>query len=453
MTQRILVVDDDENTRSLFDGLLRDKPCETEFACNATEARRRFKDRDYNLILMDQRLPDGNGLDLLREWRAQRPQLMAILITGYADVRDAVRAVRDGLFDYLTKPFDDLDDLEAIINRGLELDRAYREIDALRESMLEENPAPVIVGQSAESETLITKIKQVAPLDVTILIEGESGTGKELVAKTVHARSSRASGPFMEVNCGALSESLLESTLFGFEKGAFTGAAKTTPGYLESADGGTLFLDEITDMSPKLQASLLSVLQERKFLRLGSTKPRDSDFRLIGATNKNLLEEVRTGNFREDLYYRINVVNLTIAPLRDRPDDIIPLAIHFLELFASKYGKPFNTFTPDALALLERYVWPGNVRHLKHAIERVVALHSDGPIDASDFEEIDDDEPYNDTDDEAAVHSYQRERAKFEREYLSRLIEKAGGNMSEAARMSGISRQNLYVRLKKWDMS
>jgi len=454
MTQRILVVDDDEYTRSLFAGLLGTKPCETDFACDAAEARRHFQTADFNLILMDQRLPDGNGLDLLREFRAQRPQQIAILITGYADVRDAVRAVREGLFDYLTKPFEELEELEAIIEKGLELDRAYREIDALRETLQDDNLAPVIIGHSAEAEALQTQIKQVAPLDVTVLIEGESGTGKELAAKSIHARSPRAGGPFMEVNCGALSEQLLESTLFGYEKGAFTGAVKATPGYLEEADGGTLFLDEIADMSTKLQSSLLRVLQEHSFVRLGSTKVRDSDFRLVCATNKRLLDEVRDGRFREDLYYRINVVNLDIPPLRDRQDDIIPLAIHFLEFFGTKFKKDVGPMTPDALAALERFPWPGNVRQLKHAIERSVALHPGGPVRAADLGDVTDDaELATAADADDAVLSYQRERTSFERDYLSRLLEKAGGNVSEAARMSGISRQNLYVRLKRWEVS
>ena len=228
--QKILIVDDDKYMRILLEGVFRDKPAAVQIASNVAEARRLFADTDFNLIIMDQRLPDGNGLDLLREMRAERPQQVAILITGYADVRDAVRAVREGLFDYLTKPFDDLEALEAVVEKALEMDAAYREIDNLRQSLGSGSDIPVYIGQSPATLALQKQIRQVAPLDVTVLIEGESGTGKELVAKSIHGHSQRASGRFLEVNCGALSEQLLESTLFGYEKGAFTDAAKNDSG-------------------------------------------------------------------------------------------------------------------------------------------------------------------------------------------------------------------------------
>jgi len=322
----------------------------------------------------------------------------------------------------------------------------------LRESLQSGDNVPIHIGHSAAMLTLQNKINQVAPLDVTILIEGESGTGKELAARSIYANSPRAKGRFLEVNCGALSEQLLESTLFGFEKGAFTGAAKTTPGYLEEADGGILFLDEITDMSPKLQSSLLRVLQEHTFTRLGSAQVSTSDFRLVCATNKRLVDEVKAGNFREDLYYRINVVGLEILPLRERVEDIVPLAVHFLEHFNAKFSKEVGPLTPEALYLLERYSWPGNVRQLQHTIERAVALHAGGPVSTADLDDISedliDDEPAD-----GAVLSYQKERETFERDYLTRLLEEASGNVSEAARLSGIPRQNLYVRMKRWGLS
>lgn len=454
--QKILVVDDDKYTRTLLEGVFRNGPASAHFACDVAEARKLFAADDFNLIIMDQRLPDGNGLDLLREMRAERSQQVAILITGYADVHDAVRAVREGLFDYLTKPFDNIEELEAVVEKALELDRAYREINSLRESIASGDAAPIHVGHSQATIALQKQICQVAPLDITVLIEGESGTGKELAAKNIHAQSNRSKERFLEVNCGALSEQLLESTLFGYEKGAFTGAVKTTPGYMEEADGGTLFLDEIADMSPKLQSSMLRVLQEHTFNRLGSAKVCSSDFRLLCATNKCLIDEVKAGNFREDLYYRINVVGLNILPLRQRSEDIIPLAVHFLEHFNAKFSKEAGPLTPDALYLLERFSWPGNVRQLRHTIERVVALHGAGPISAADLDDISDDfagdnlmgdKPIDD-----AVLSYQREREEFERSYLTRLLEQAGGNVSEAARLSGVPRQNLYVRMKRWGL-
>ncbi len=451
MAPQLLIVDDDHYTRKLLEGVFRNSPVAAQFACDAAEARRLFAATDFNLIIMDQRLPDGNGLDLLREMRAERPQQVAILITGYADVRDAVRAVREGLFDYLTKPFDQIEELEAVVEKALELDRAYREISSLRESLAAGNAMPVYIGHSSATMALKKQISQVAPLDITVLIEGESGTGKDLVARSIYAQSGRASGPFLEVNCGALSEQLLESSLFGYEKGAFTGAVKTTHGYFEEADGGILFLDEIADMSPKLQSSLLRVLQNHTFNRLGSPRVCSSDFRLVCATNKRLADEVKAGNFRQDLFYRINVVALDILPLRKRVKDIVPLSVHFLEHFVAKFDKQVGPLTPEALHVLEHYPWPGNVRQLQHSIERTVALHTGGPVSASDLDVIAEDlgeEPID-----GAVVSYQKEREVFEHDYLERLLEKADGNVSEAARLSGISRQNLYVRMKRWGLS
>jgi two-component system, NtrC family, response regulator AtoC len=449
MSQTILIVDDDPYTRKLFDGLLRNKGYELRFAANAAEGRAQFRDADFNLIIMDQRLPGGEGgLELLREMRAERPRQVALLATGYASVRDAIHAVHEGLFDYLTKPFENLEELEAVIERALELDRAYREIESLKQNLGARSDLPRMIGRSPAIKRLQQQIEQVAPLDTTVLVAGESGTGKELVARTLHARSARATGRMLEINCGAVSEQLLESTLFGFEKGAFTGAARTTPGCFEDADGGTLFLDEISDMSPRLQSSLLRVLQQRTFSRLGSTEPRRSDFRLICATNRPLAEEVRAGHFREDLYYRINVVALQVPPLRERHEDIVLLAAHFLEHFNQKFDKQVGPLTQEALALLEEAQWPGNVRQLQHAIERVVALKPAGPVGAADLACIcqgpDAELPGG------TPLDYEAAREAFEREYVTELIRTAQGNMSEAARLSGLSRQNLYVRMKRW---
>jgi len=451
ITQKILVVDDDKYTRTLLEGVFREKPQQVYFACDVDEARTLFAANDFNLIIMDQRLPDGNGLDLLRDMRGERSQQVAILITGYADVHEAVRAVREGLFDYLSKPFENIEELEAVVEKALELDRAYREISNLREALGDNKGVPAHIGHSPGTLRLQKEIKQVAALDITVLIEGDSGTGKDLAAKSIHAQSLRTGGRFLEINCGALSEQLLESTLFGFEKGAFTGAVKMTRGYLEEADGGTLFLDEIADMSPKLQSSLLSVLQEHSFSRLGSTRALSSDFRLICATNQSLLGEVKAGRFREDLFYRINVIALNIPPLSDRVEDIVPLAVHFLEHFNAKFGKKVWPLTPDAIYILERFSWPGNVRQLQHTIERVVALHIGGPMSAPDLSFINEDT--EEKAEQGSFLSYQSERAMFERDYLTRLLGLAQDNISEASRLSGISRQNLYVRMKRWGLS
>jgi DNA-binding NtrC family response regulator len=450
---KVLVVDDDHYTRTLLDRLIG-KFADVRLAADGAEARRMFDAEDFNLVMMDQRLPADNGIVLLREFRARRPRLVAILMTGYADVKDAVAAVREGVFDYLNKPFEDLETLEAVIGKALELDRAYREIDGLRARLGASSALPAVIGQSPAMDRLIGQVRQVAGLDTTVLLEGESGTGKDLVAKLIHATSSRAAGPFLEVNCGALPENLLESLLFGYEKGAFTGAGAATAGYFERADGGSLFLDEIADMSPKLQSSLLRVLQDHQCTRIGSTMQRHADFRLVCATNRSLAGEVKAGRFREDLFYRINVVALTLPPLRDRLGDVLLLATHFLDHFNAKFGKSCGPLTPAATRWLEAAGWPGNVRELKHCIERAVALHAGGPLDVVHLspagvgpsangvarDDASPDEP----------PSYEEARARFERDYLKGILDAAGGNVSEAARLSGIPRQNLYVRMKRW---
>jgi len=442
MKAKILLVDDDPFTRKLFEGLLKKSAFDLQTSANVTEARKILRETDFNLLILDQRLPDGNGLDLFAEIRSERPNQLAILITGFAEVRDAVRAVREGLFDYLTKPFENLEELEAVIGKALEMDRAYREIANLRETIGELPGLPVLINRSPVMERLIIKLRQAAPLDTTVLIEGESGTGKEIVAKKIHARSQRSARPMLELNCGALSESLLEATLFGYEKGAFTSAAKATPGYFEEADGGTLFLDEIADMSPKLQASLLRVLQEHTFVRLGSTMQRSSDFRLICATNKSLEAEMKAGNFRSDLYYRINVVVLHLPPLRERREDILPLAMYFLEHFNLKFGKTAGPLTPEAIVALERAEWAGNVRELKHAVERAVVSNSGGPLTPAAFGIADD--AVAGTITAAQLLPFREARDAFDRQYFESLLHLTSGNISEAARLAGIARQNFY---------
>jgi two-component system response regulator HydG len=448
--RRILVVDDEPYTRSLIAGLFRKGGAQVQLASSGSEAERLFRQGDYNLVIMDQRLPDARGLDLLHRMLSERPRQQSILITGFADVRDAVKAVREGVFDYLTKPFENLEELEAVIEKALELDQAYREISSLRERLGQQRDEPQLIGNSPAIERLLALIVQVAPLDTTVLLEGESGTGKELVARLLHVHSGRRNGPFLGLNCGALPEPLLESTLFGYEKGAFTGAARATAGYIEEADGGSLFLDEVADMSPKLQSGMLRVLQERRFSRLGSTRLLSSDFRLICASNRPLADAVNEGAFREDLFYRLNVVALRLPPLRERREDILPLAAHFLDHFNTKFGKSVGPLTPEVIRLLEGHPWPGNVRELQHTLERVVALAADGLITPSDLQAL---EPTpNGRFPLQALGSYEEARGEFERDYLTRLLQATGGNVSEAARISGLARQNLYVRMNRWGL-
>jgi DNA-binding NtrC family response regulator len=452
MTPHILLVDDDPSTQQLFRGLFRGGSHRLTVAGTVAEARTAYHAQDYNLVILDQRLPDGNGLSLFGEIRARRPRQVAILITGYADYRDAVRAVKDGLFDYLTKPFGNLDELEAVIAKALEMDGAYREIRTLRETLEGRNGQSPIVYRSLVMERVLSTVRQVAPLDTTVLIEGESGTGKELVARQIHLQSTRSKGPLLAVNCGALSESLLEATLFGSEKGAFTGATRTTPGYFENAHGGTLFLDEIADMSPKLQASLLRVLQEKTFTRLGSTAQRSTDFRLICATNRKLEDEVRQGRFRADLYYRINVVSITVPPLRERREDIQALALYYLDHFCDKFKRAPMIFTPEAMDALESAPWLGNVRELQHAIERLAAVNAGTSVAARDLA-LSVPAATGNAPGAGELLQFREARERFEREYFAAVMRAAGGNISEAARLSGIARQNFHNRVVRFQLS
>lgn len=447
MKSKILLVDDDPFTRRLFENLFRGGTVGLVTATNVAQARHAFDLGDFNLVILDQRLPDGNGLDLFAEMRKLRPRQTALMITGYAEVRDAMRAVREGLFDYLTKPFENLEELEAVIAKALEMDRAYREIADLREILTSRSDDPIIISHSVAMEKVLVQLRQAAPLDTTVLIEGESGTGKEVIAKLLHSLSARTRGPLKELNCGALSESLLEAALFGYEKGSFTGAVKTTAGYFEEANNGTILLDEIADMSPKLQVSLLRVLQEGTFVRLGSTVQRPSNFRLICATNKPLDLEVAAGRFRSDLYYRINVVPLRVPPLRERREDILPLALFFLDHFNRKFNKVAGPLQPDAIATLEAAHWAGNVRELKHTIERAVVINDGGPIKCADLGIA------GAASDAFVLPTqplpYREAHLRFERSYFSTLLQAADGNVSEASRLSGVARQNIYGHLER----
>lgn len=447
MTAKILLVDDDPFTRKLFANLLRGDAYELVTATGVAEARQVFESGDFNLVILDQNLPDGNGLALFSDMRRLRPRQTALMITGYAKVNDAMRAVREGLFDYLIKPFENLEELETVILKALEMDRAYREIADLREILTAGSGEPIVISHSPAMERLFVQLRQSAPLDTTVLVEGESGTGKEVVAKMLHSLSPRSRGPFKALNCGALPESLIEAALFGYEKGAFTGAIKNTAGYFDDANNGTIFLDEIADMSPKLQVSLLRVLQEGTFERLGSTVQRTSDFRLICATNRPLGDEVAAGRFRSDLYYRLNVIRLRVPPLRERREDILPLSLFFLDQYNRKFNKQAGPLPPEVIALLESARWAGNVRELKHTIERAVVTNAGGAISAEDLGVEAASEKGVDL--PTGPLPYREALARFDRGYFSDLLRVANGNVSEASRLSGIARQNIYGHLER----
>ena len=369
----ILVVDDEEGMREFLKVLLEREGHQVTAASDGAEALRLAREEPVDLVISDLRMPKLDGVGLLSGLRELDPYLPVIVITAYASVESAVSAMKLGAYDYIIKPFK-VDELKLVVAKALEAERLRRENLALKQELRERHRFPGLIGQSPKMLALYELMEKVAPLSTTILITGESGTGKELVARAIHYASPRAERPFLAINCSAIPEALLESELFGHVKGAFTGAVAHKAGLFEVADGGTIFLDEIGEMSPALQVRLLRVLQEKAFRRVGGTEDIKVDVRLIAATNRDLKEAIAKGTFREDLYWRLNVIPIHLPPLRERKGDIPLLASEFLRRFAKEQGREGLSLSPEAMALLEGYDWPGNVRELENVIERAVAL-------------------------------------------------------------------------------
>jgi DNA-binding NtrC family response regulator len=381
---RILVADDhDALRRGLVRGLT-EAGHEVEEASNGNMAIERLHSGHFDIVLSDLKMGGSDGLDVLRTTRALHPTTAVILMTAFGSVGTAVEAMKSGAFDYVQKPFE-IEEMEVKIEKALELKRLKHELEYLRDAQQDIYQFDRIVGSSAALQRVLDIVKKVAKSNTTVLIRGETGTGKELIAGAIHHNSLRNSRNFVKVNCAALQENLLESELFGHEKGAFTGADKQRIGRFEQADGGTLFLDEIGDMSPSTQAKILRVLQEHEFERLGGTRTLSVDVRLIAATNRDLSAMVTAGQFREDLYYRLNVVSIEMPPLRERKDDIVPLATNFIARFAGELKKKIDGIDPDAQKLLMRYNWPGNIRELENTIERAILLAEGKSIASADL--------------------------------------------------------------------
>jgi DNA-binding NtrC family response regulator len=381
---RILIADDhDALRRGLVRGLT-EAGHEAEEASNGNAAIERLHDGYFDVVLSDLKMGGSDGLDVLRTTRALHPTTAVILMTAFGTVNTAVDAMKIGAFDYVQKPFE-IEEMELKIAKALEVKRLKNEIDYLRHTQQDIYDFDKIVGSSASLQRVLDIVKKVAKSNTTVLVRGETGTGKELIAGATHHNSLRSARNFVKVNCAALQENLLESELFGHEKGAFTGADKQRIGRFEQADGGTLFLDEIGDMSPSTQAKILRVLQEHEFERLGGTRTLRVDVRLIAATNRDLPAMVQAGEFREDLYYRLNVVSIEMPPLRERKDDIVPLASSFIRRFAGELKKKIDGLEVDAQKLLMRYNWPGNIRELENAIERAMLLADGRAIAADDL--------------------------------------------------------------------
>jgi len=445
---RVLVVDDDSAHRTMLRTLLDDWGYAIAEADDGETAVAVVQDRPVDLVLMDIRMVRLSGIEALERIKVINPAIPIVLMTAYASIDMAVEALKKGAYDYLTKPLD-FDKLRLTLERALEHIRLQSENRRLRRQLEAGFQSPDIVGSSPAMVRLMETVAQVAASEATVMVTGESGTGKELVAAAIHHNSPRKDGPFIKVNCAAVTETLLESELFGHEKGAFTGADRRKEGRFVQADGGSLFLDEVGEMPVAMQVKLLRVLQERELTRVGGEQVIPVDVRLIVATNRSLGQMVKEGAFREDLYYRLNVVELTTPPLRDRPEDIPLLAAHFLSRFAEKNHKTVDRFSPRAMDLLIRHPWPGNVRELMNTIERAVVLARSNCLDEADFAALRE----NGLGDRPAItFPADLPLDTIEREAIVKTLDSAGGNKSEAARRLGISRKTLREKLKKYNL-
>jgi DNA-binding NtrC family response regulator len=437
---RILIVDDEAVVRESLGDWFRDEGYDVDTAESAKVALEKMAHASWDIFLLDVRMPGIDGLELQRKLKEAQPEATVIIMTAYASVESAVEAMKQGAYDYIIKPFNP-DDLQHTIQKAVERKKLVSENKQLRTNIDELNLLHEIVGTSAATRRLLEQVAMVSASDTTVLIRGESGTGKELIARALHANSARRYMPIVVVNCGALSEGVIESELFGHEKGAFTGAQYRRKGKFEMADGGTLFLDEIGDIGLKTQVDLLRVLEEKKIFRVGGNSEIPVNFRLIAATNKNLETLNAEGKFREDLYYRINVFSITIPPLRERREDIQLLADHFLKKFSRSMNRPTTVISAEAQEVLTNYDWPGNVRELQNAIERAVLVCKPPKIEPSDLPL-----KINHASDGPAGRSL----AEIERQYIKRTLEETGWNIYRAARLLEIDRVTLYNKIKKY---
>jgi len=439
----ILIVDDEFSVRdSLGNWFLKDGYT-VDTAKNAQEALALLQRTSYEVLLLDIKMPGMDGIELQRRVHEIDPHLMVIMITAYAAVETAVQALKAGAFDYVTKPIDP-DQLHHLVQNAMEQRRLRVENLALREKIEELVRVDEIVGESPSMQKVLELVRTVAQTEATVLIRGESGTGKELIARAIHANSPRRYFPIVPVNCGALPEGLLESELFGHEKGAFTGAQYRRKGRLEMTDGGTLFLDEIGTVSLRTQIDLLRVLETKEFTRLGGSNSVRVDFRTICATNQNLEQLVQEGKFREDLYYRVNVVSINLPPLRERRSDIPLLAHHFLRKFASRSNRGLSELSPEAMDALVRHDWPGNVRELANAIERAMVVGNPPAIRAEDL-------PFQ-LGKEGAQAESGASIAAIERAHITRVLGETHWNISRAAQILDIDRATLYNKIKRYDL-
>lgn len=453
MNKSILFVDDELKLLRILSSSFRKKGYSVTIAGNGEEARKKLKECDADIVFLDLNLPDAHGLELLEEFVSLFPQKVFIIITAYGDVESAVTAMKAGAFDYIIKPAK-MDEIELVIEKAYNWMGIKKENNQLREKVKQLETTSGFISTSQEMKEIYDLIERVSATDATVFLHGESGTGKTMVAKIIHQLSDRSNGPFIAVNCAAIPEHLLESELFGYEKGAFTGATTSRAGKFEAADGGTIFLDEIGEVPMALQAKLLQVVQEKTFMRLGSNKSRQVDVRIESATNRNLKQMVQEGSFREDLFYRLNIIDMHIPPLRKRKEDIPLLIEEFIQKHREKMKKDFK-ITQNLMKILRNYEWPGNVRELQNAVERAVVLCKGDTLSIEDF-------PYEI---KATIHKEPSEKASYsidesktlpqkleeiERRFILSAIEDSHGQVAAAARTLGVSRQRLLYKLNKY---
>ncbi|MFZ3104419.1 MAG: sigma-54 dependent transcriptional regulator [Smithella sp.] len=442
MGKSILIVEDDALFRSFLSTILKEEGHQVEEAPNGKEGLRKFLAGDFDLTITDLKMPLMSGMDLLREAKKAKPESRWIIITAFGSIDNAVEAMKAGASDYLTKPLSNPDELRLIARRVLREAEAETTIALLSEELGKQFPAAEMIFLGEKMQKVFQLVKEVSPTPASVLISGTSGTGKEVIARVIHQMSSRREKAFIAVHCAALTETLLESELFGHERGAFTGAVASRKGRFELADGGTIFLDEISEIPQSIQVKLLRVLQERELERVGGTKTLSVDVRIISATNKDLKKEVSSGNFREDLFYRLNVFPVELPPLSERSEAILPLADFFIRKFALPLGKHISGFTSAAKRALKEYAWPGNIRELQNVIERAVILAS-GEIDEEhlNIEILSETTPASN----GLLH-------KLERETIQKTLADAGGNRKTAAQILGISLRTLQYRIKEYEL-
>jgi two-component system response regulator GlrR len=437
---KILVVDDDPDTRYMIEVFFRDIPHEVAFSSNGKEAIEIIHNGGINIVVTDIRMPEMGGEAVLDAVQKYNPAIPVIIMTSYGTIEDAVHFLKSGAYDYVTKPLTH-EEFHHRIKLAVDSFRMSEEISRLKSSLKRFSQNENIVGNSQAIRKVMETLPAIAQTDASVVIYGDSGTGKELVARTIHNFSRRSAEPFVAVNCGALPENLLESELFGYKRGAFTDAHADTPGLVLEANRGTLFLDEVGDISPKVQVKLLRFLQEKEIKPLGSTKTQRADVRIVSATNRNLPAAIAEGVFREDLYYRLNIVPIFIPPLRDRKEDIPLLANHFLLKFAKEFSKDVKELSPLALQKLVGYNWPGNIRELENKIQQTVVMATSNVVQPEDI-----DLP-------GELNTFKEEKSKvlsqFEYSYLTKLLSLHEGNISRASRAAGMDRKNFWQLMKK----